>query len=182
MIYLMRHGQTDWNLTKRLQGQTDIPLNETGRLMAEEASLKFGDIPVDICYCSPLCRARETAELFLKGKKVEIISDDRLKEMSFGVLEGATGYREDPECEAYPLFHTPESYLGVEGGETIDQLNERTGAFLREVAIPESNQGKTVLIVAHGGVNCSLCSQVRGIPKNDFWKPLMKNCQLERIV
>jgi len=182
MIYLMRHGQTDWNLMKRLQGQTDVPLNETGITMAEEARIQYQDVEIDVCYCSPLTRAEQTAEIFLRGREIQRIEDARLKEMAFGIYEGATGYREDPECGAYPLFHTPESYTGVEGGETIEELNRRTGEFLREIAIPEHEKGKTVLIVAHGGVNCSIVSQVKGLTRTEFWKPLMKNCQLERLL
>ena len=88
MLYIMRHGKTDWNEQHKLQGRTDVPLNADGRKMAENARELYKDINFDICYCSPLSRARETAEIFLKGRNVPIIYDDRLKEMSFGVYEG----------------------------------------------------------------------------------------------
>ena len=66
MLYIMRHGKTDWNARHLLQGHTDIPLNEEGRKMAEDAREKYRDLHFDLCYCSPLSRAWETAELFLK--------------------------------------------------------------------------------------------------------------------
>ena len=78
MLYIMRHGRTDWNDRNKLQGQTDIPLNESGRRMAEEAAAKYADIPLDICFCSPLIRARETAEILLNGRNVPIRTDERL--------------------------------------------------------------------------------------------------------
>ena len=88
MLYIMRHGRTDWNAAHKLQGCSDIPLNNEGRQMAEEAHKKYKDLKFDVCYCSPLIRARETAEIFLRGTNVPIIEDKRLHEMSFGIYEG----------------------------------------------------------------------------------------------
>ena len=84
MFYILRHGRTDWNEEHRLQGEVDIPLNETGRQMAYDAAEKYKDIDFDICYCSPLKRAQETARIFLADRNpaVEIITDNRLHEMS----------------------------------------------------------------------------------------------------
>ena len=72
MLYIIRHGKTDWNLKHKLQGRTDIPLNDEGRAMALEAGERYKDVHFDVCYCSPLIRARETAELLLKGRDVPI--------------------------------------------------------------------------------------------------------------
>ena len=66
MLYIMRHGRTDWNDMHKLQGRTDIPLNSCGREMAEKAAEEYKDVPLDICFCSPLIRAKETAEIVLK--------------------------------------------------------------------------------------------------------------------
>ena len=88
MLYIMRHGRTDWNERNKLQGRTDIPLNAAGRKMAEEAAAVYKNVPLDVCYCSPLARARQTAEIFLKNRNIPIITDDRLVEMSFGIYEG----------------------------------------------------------------------------------------------
>ena len=68
MLYIMRHGRTDWNMAHRLQGSEDIPLNEEGRQMARDAREKYCDLHFDICYCSPLQRAHETAEIPAEGK------------------------------------------------------------------------------------------------------------------
>lgn len=77
MLYIMRHGRTDWNVLHKLQGRTDIPLNDEGIKMAEAAALKYKDVHFDICYCSPLKRAKKTAEILLVGRDIPIISDDR---------------------------------------------------------------------------------------------------------
>ena len=88
MLYIMRHGKTDWNAKHKLQGRTDIPLNEEGIQMAEQAKEKYKDVNFDICYCSPLVRAKQTAEIVLEGRNIPIVYDDRLMEMCFGVYEG----------------------------------------------------------------------------------------------
>ena len=83
MLYIMRHGKTEWNKKKKLQGRTDIPLCREGIEMAEKAREEYKDVHLDICYCSPLIRTRKTAEILLEGRNVPIVTDDRLKEMCF---------------------------------------------------------------------------------------------------
>ena len=73
MLYIMRHGKTDWNAKHKLQGRTDIPLNEEGIQMAEQAKEKYKDVNFDICYCSPLVRAKQTAEIVLEGRNIPIV-------------------------------------------------------------------------------------------------------------
>ena len=179
MIYIMRHGKTDWNKEYRLQGRTDIPLNDEGREMAVEARELYKDVHFDVCYCSPLSRARETAEIFLKDREdVPIHIDDRLIEMSFGVCEGEDHIFSKPESGVYKLFKDPENYEVVEGAESFDQLYSRTGDFLNHVAKPLSDEGKDVLIVGHGAMNTSIICQARGIPLKDFWSVGIENCKL----
>ena len=98
MLYIMRHGRTDWNERHKLQGRTDIPLNEDGRRMAEAAREEYLDVPLDICYCSPLIRAKETAEIVLRGRDIRIRTDERLREMSFGEYEGIENSFSFPDC------------------------------------------------------------------------------------
>ncbi len=133
MLYIMRHGKTDWNAMRKLQGRTDIPLNEEGRQMAEHARTEYADIHFDICYCSPLIRAKETAEIVLKGRNIPIIiTDDRLKEMSFGSYEGTANCVTTPGCPIKDLFLDPANYkVPKDGGESFEQLFARTGEFLK---------------------------------------------------
>ena len=90
MLYIMRHGKTDWNAVHKLQGKTDVPLSGEGREMVEKAGRLYRDTHFDVCFCSPLIRARETAEIILRGRNIPIIEDVRLEEMGFGVCEGCT--------------------------------------------------------------------------------------------
>ena len=89
-LYLVRHGQTDWNKEKRLQGQEDIPLNDFGRHLAKETGIGLRNVRFDLCFSSDLKRALETANLILDegSSKVPIIMDKRLKEIAFGEWEG----------------------------------------------------------------------------------------------
>lgn len=182
MLYIMRHGRTDWNDAYKLQGRTDIPLNETGREMARKAKFACDEIAFDICYCSPLSRARETAELVLAGRDIPIIEDERLLEMSFGIEEGKDHCFQHPEYAVHTLFMKPEEYKGVEGGETFEELYARTGSFLENVAKPAVAEGKNVLVVGHGAMNSCLICQIRNIPLKDFWSVGIENCKLIKLL
>ncbi len=181
MLYIMRHGKTDWNEKRKLQGRTDIPLNKEGRDMAVAAASKYKDVSFDICFCSPLIRARETAELFLQGREISIITDDRLKEMSFGIYEGIENSFAIPDCPINVFFNAPAEYPGVEGGETMKQLFSRTGSFLKEVIEPRLAQGQNILIVGHGAMNSSIICQRKNLPLKRFWEAGIENCKLMEI-
>lgn len=183
MLYIMRHGRTDWNVRHKLQGRTDIPLNEEGRRMAEKAREEYRDVPLDICYSSPLVRARETAEIVLGGRGIPILTDDRLREMSFGEYEGTENSFSIPECPINVVFQKPEAYTqSVGGAETFDELFARTGEFLTEVIDPLMAWGKNVLIVGHGAMNLSIIGRIREIPISEFWSPGIENCKMIRLI
>ena len=183
MLYLIRHGKTDWNVRHKIQGQTDIPLNDEGRKMAAEAAEKYRDINFDVCYCSPLVRARETAEILLAGRSIPIIYDDRLKEYGFGIYEGTENSFSIPDCPVNEMFFHPENYkLKVEKGESLDELFDRTGEFLREAALPLVNDGKDVLIVGHGAMNsCIICQLKYNSDRTKFWAEGIPNCELLKV-
>jgi len=178
MLYLMRHGKTDWNLIYKLQGNVDIPLNDMGRQMAEEAAKEYKDVHFDICYCSPLVRAHETAEILLKNRNVPIITDNRLREMSFGIYEGAGNVFDHPEWEVYKLFKDPENYNPPQGAESFDSLFARIRDFLESVVKKDLQENKDVLIVAHGGINSGIISLIKKFELKDFWSAGIPNCKL----
>lgn len=183
MLYIMRHGETDWNVRRKLQGHTNVPLNDNGRKMAQKAAEEYKDVHFDVCYCSPLIRAKETAEIFLKGRDIPIITDDRLQEMSFGEFEGLAYSFEIPDCPINTLFLDPEKYTDPPGGaESFESLYARTGEFLHEVALPLVGEGKDVLIVGHGAMNSSIICQIRNTPKKDFWIAGLEKCRLIKLI
>ena len=178
----MRHGKTDWNLLHKLQGKTDIPLNDMGRQMARDARERYKDIHFDVCFSSPLARARETAELVLEGRDVPVIIDDRLAEMGFGIYEGTEEVFEKPECPVRVLFFNPEKYEAVGGAESLESLIKRTSEFLDEVAMPLVNEGKDVLILGHGAMNSAVIGNIRHKELKDFWAEGIENCKLIKLL
>ncbi len=183
MLYIMRHGKTEWNKKLKLQGQTDIPLSEEGIEMAKAAAKEYAGVHFDICYTSPLSRAKKTAELLLEGRDVPIVTDKRLLEMCFGVCEGAENYKEDRALPVNILFSSPEKYTDLpEGAESLDELLARTGEFLSKVALPLVNAGKDVLIVGHGAMNSSIYNIVNKLPREKFWSGKYENCKLYRVL
>lgn len=140
VLGLLRHGQTDWNVDMRLQGVSDIPLNERGRIQAKIAAPKVALGNWDLVLTSPLSRARETAEIVstaLPG--VALLTHELLLERSFGVAEGLTY---EQWREQFGAIHH------AEGAESIENLTERVENFLQDLAL--TYPGKRVLAVSHG--------------------------------
>lgn len=141
-FFLVRHGETDWNLVGRIQGSTDIPLNETGRAQALATGEKMQGRRWDVIVSSPLSRAMETASIIATAIGLPAptpIAD--IVERNYGEAEGMTG----PELEAFYPNDTP-----VPGRETREAVKARVIAALHVIA--SENQGKNVVVVAHGGV------------------------------
>lgn len=183
MLYIMRHGKTEWNAKHKLQGRTDIPLNKEGRIMAESAAREYENVHFDICYCSPLIRAKETTEIILKGRDIPIITDDRLIEMSFGIYEGFENSFQFPDCPINVLFCKPADYTTpVKGGESFEDLFSRTGEFLKEIVTPDLELGKDILIVGHGAMNSSIVCQIKKLSIEKFWSVSIDNCKLMKLL
>ena len=179
----MRHGQTDWNRSHRLQGRTDIQLNDEGRKQAEAARQEYLNVHFDVCYCSPLSRAKETAEILLKGRDVPIVFDERLVEMSFGEYEGLANSFGIPDCPINIVFKEPEKYVSSVGGaETFEELFARTGDFIKNVVDPLLRQNKDILIVGHGAMNASIISRIKGLPVERFWSSGLDQCKLLKLI
>lgn len=182
MLFIMRHGKTEWNAINKLQGRTDIPLNDEGRQMARDAYEKYKSVNIDICYCSPLKRASETAKIVIGNRDIPIVTDERLVEMSFGDYEGVENYFHDSDCPINILFKEPEKYVGAVGGaETFDELYARTGEFIKEIIEPQLQEGKDILIVGHGAMNSCIICQLKDIPVRDFWSAGLKQCEMLKL-
>ncbi len=178
MLYLLRHGQTDWNLQRRLQGQIDIPLNDNGRRMAAEAAEKFKHIEYDECWCSTLGRAKETAEIFLKGRTVPVYYDERIMEISMGEYEGIYIADIQPGTPIDKLINHPNEAVAVSGIETWAMVDERIAAFMEEVLRPRLEAGKNILVVAHGGALKCVIRYICGIKDMDYNGDPIENCRL----
>lgn len=177
-IYLFRHGETDWNKARRLQGQSDIPLNAFGRELAVKTAEALRETHFDRAFCSPLGRAVETAQILLEGRDVPLETDERLMEIHFGEYEGASfeAAKTDPEHPLYCFFCRPEQYVPPKEGESFRETMARAEAFLRERILPLEGECENVLIVAHGAFNRSLLSVVGSFSIDNFWRIALPNC------
>lgn len=175
ILYLIRHGQTDWNKGRRLQGRTDIPLNENGRIVAELTRAGFQEIPFDMAYTSPLKRASETAEIILAGRNIPIISDERIIEVNFGSYEGCDFDLQDEYIQNF--FSAPEKYFSINGTESMESIFTRMKSFLQELCENEELQDKTILVSTHGAALSGLLTVIKGNPVDKYWAGgLHKNC------
>jgi broad specificity phosphatase PhoE len=159
-LYLVRHGQTQWNLDKRLQGSTDNVLNETGRRQAAELSQRLAAVKFVQVYSSGLRRAQETAAA-LAGTSA-VTSLPALNERSFGKFEGIF----EDERSA-PLFEEFGRRVGVlddnlDGGESLQSQSERVKSAVRQIT--SRHKSGSVAIVAHGGVTPLVLSALLDIP------------------
>lgn len=150
-IYITRHGQTKWNIDKRLQGSSNSDLTDLGINQAKWLKNKINDINIDIIYTSPIKRALVTSGIINENKQVDIIEEDGLKEMGFGIWEGMKmddiEAHEEYSKELYNLYNDPEKYVPY-GGEKPIQVKERINKTLDKIL--ENNMDKDVLIVTHG--------------------------------
>lgn len=176
-LYIVRHGETEWNVTKRLQGRTDIPLNENGREAARKTAEGIKDLHIDMVISSPLVRAKETAELMMEGRDVPMYVDERLQEISFGIKEGEKNWK---ETEIF--FHSPDTYQPPEGGESLTHLLERTKEFLDDMAGRTERKDKNILVATHGAATRALLANIKHLPLRQFWDgSVPKNCGITLV-
>ena len=181
-LYIIRHGETEANKEGRFQGWTENPLNEKGIELALITGRAMKGIVFDGCYSSPLGRARQTAEIILKesgNEKVEIICDERIKEINMGTWEGKrfrTEFREVSLEEAKRFFNTPFEFSGFPEGENARQVCDRTQNFLKKLTAVDD--GKTYLISIHGFAMRAMLNYLYENPE-DFWQQhIPLNCEV----
>ena len=172
-LYYVRHGQTDWNVARKMQGgASEKDLNETGIKQAKEAQELLKDKEYDILISSPMNRAIKTAEIINKGRNVKIMTDERIRERKLGELEG---HQVTPEREKEIWDYNQN--VEIKGGENLHQFEKRILDFINE--IKEKYADKAVLVVAHGGVAKVLKAYLYGMPNdNNLSSISMENCEI----
>lgn len=179
-LYLLRHGETDWNQKSIFQGQTDIDLNESGQNDARKAVEIFKDIKINQIYSSDLKRAQNTALMISENKNLEIQIDKQLREISFGDWEGLkfkeiknqfpkmiTDWQQDP------LHYSPPA------GEKLIDFKKRIVNFFKKMI--QKNKGDKILVVTHGGVIKVYLTAILAIDPQNFWQFQIDNGSLTEI-
>ena len=165
VIYFVRHGQTDYNVEKRIQGALDVPLNSEGISQAKNLRNFFSGKKLFAVFCSPLLRTQQTAKL-ITDQDLILIND--LKERNFGELEGFT---RTEYLKKVPDLELQWKKEGIDwlppGGETVRDFQKRCIAAYKNIL--KESKGRTVLIVAHGGVIKSIVHYIHGGKPEDYF-------------
>ncbi len=179
-LWLVRHGQTDWNVQRRYQGHTDIPLNSLGREQASELASEVNGSQIAAIYSSDLSRALETAAILARHTSANVTPDRRLREISMGDWEGRTLFEVNQELPdgADGLAYT-EAHSRAPGGESLAEVAERVRAFADEIA--ERHAGQIVLVVMHGLSLAALRCLAVGLPLAEARYLVPENCSIVRV-
>lgn len=168
MIYIVRHGQTELNNRKALQGRSDCPLNKKGILQAQEAKEKLADVAFDAVYTSPLIRAVQTARILVPG--LEPVADERLIEMDYGPYEGLS--LENLPQEVLTFFSDFVRNPAPAGMEQLDSVVRRAGAFMEDRCRTADNILISTHAIAMKGILEYLTPESRGA----YWSRFIGNC------
>jgi len=163
MLILVRHGETDWNLHHRYQGQSDVPMNDTGRAQAAAAAEHLRGVRAAAIYCSDLVRCRETAASIGGALGLDPVVAVELRERSFGQIEGLT--RDEAAArlpESWEQWRRDRTLWVPPGGESLGEMWERALAFTE--GLWQRHLGRTFIIVGHGGPLRAVICDALGAP------------------
>lgn len=150
-VIAIRHGETAWNVDTRIQGQLDIPLNETGRRQAQRLAAAIADEGIAAVYASDLLRAYDTARAVADSARCDIVTDTGLRERHFGEFEGHTWKEIETRWPAESeRWRRRDIDFAPRGGESLRQLYARSVESATRLA--SAHPGETIALVAHGGV------------------------------
>lgn len=167
-IYLVRHGETEWNHCGRYQGHSDIPLNDRGRYQAELLRERLRKVTLHRVYTSDLKRARETATIIARPHNLEVTEVRGLRELNFGAWEGMTS----KEIAAnYPreweIWRKKTACMITPQGENFQELRARAWTAFENIV--RENSQKNILLVAHGGSLRTIICNVLKMELDNVW-------------
>lgn len=175
MIYVTRHGQTDWNTLRKVMGHCDIPLNEQGISQANTMKETLKNVNIDLIICSPLIRTKQTALILNEVLNIEIVYDDRIIERDFGEFEGLE--TKDFDFWGYWDYYKNSKYVTA---ENIQDFFNRIYAFLEDME--KNYHDKNILLVTHGGVSIPIaCYFNKNIPEGPLVEKglVLGNCEIK---
>lgn len=168
-VYVVRHGQTAWNVGEIFRGRADIPLDETGKKEAELAGKALKDVKIHAIYSSPLSRSMQTSEGIAQFQDVSITPLDAIIDISYGEWEGKS--REEVEekySDLYKLWITEPQKVQFPGGESLEQVRSRIMAAMEELLTKHHDEN--IVLVAHRVPNKVISCAVLGLDNSHFWR------------
>ena len=174
-LVLIRHGQSLWNAENRFTGWTDIDLSKKGEKEAKEAGEKLENVAFDVVHTSALMRAQRTAEIIIKHNKISqdipTYKDERLNERHYGSLQGLNKTETAEKYGAEQVHIWRRSFdISPPDGESLKMTAERTLPYFKEEVLKHLDEGKNVLISAHGNSLRSIVMYIENISKEDIVK------------
>ena len=161
LVYLIRHGQTQYNIDGRVQGWLDVPLNDQGREQARRLALRLSAEPIDMVFTSPLSRAVDTARALTAHSNLRMVVDDRLREYNMGDWTGKTG---DEIAAGSAELGLDDPLIPIPGGESAMDMRNRVSAFVKELAQRHSTIFSRVVVVSHGGTLGAVIGSMLAMP------------------
>lgn len=150
-LYLIRHGETEWNIQNRYQGNTDIPLSFVGKMQAQAIANRMKNFEIDAIYSSDLSRAYDTAQYIAKEKNIDVQIIPQLKEINFGEWEGFTiSELEKIYGDDYKRFFLEPHKYPFPGEGTMEAVQMRIKKALDRIT--SYNENSKIMIVSHGGI------------------------------
>lgn len=180
-VWIIRHGETEWNRLGRWQGQKDTDLSELGRRQAEATAQRMRSIPLDAIYSSDLRRASQTAAAAAGYHGLAVTCDRRLRERGFGILEGLTRTQMAGQFpELHQLLEGRDPAWAPPEGESLVQRHKRAVEAFAQIAAAHS--GQHIALFTHGGIVDTLLRHVMDIPLDVPRRFLFPNCALNCFV
>ncbi|MCL4528358.1 MAG: histidine phosphatase family protein [Chloroflexi bacterium] len=179
-LILIRHGETDWNLEGRWQGQADVALNERGRAQAVLIAQELKDVSISAIYSSDLIRAFETAQELSKATGLPVNIDRRLREIHQGEWQGMlVADIRSRYADHFERRRLDPLNIAPPGGETVAQVRSRVLAAVHEIV--SQHPSETVAIVSHGFALAVILAEYQGHPIDNVWKLIPNNGAWQRI-
>ncbi|MGQ9632156.1 MAG: histidine phosphatase family protein [bacterium] len=177
-VFLVRHGETDWNREEVFRGRIDVPLNERGLAQARALGEALRSQKIEAIYSSPLSRALKTAEIVAEFQgDVEVRAERGFIDIDYGEWQGLP--HEDVKGkypELYEAWQDAPQTVRFPGGESLDAVQDRALAALGGVI--RTNEGRTVAVVAHRVVNKVLLCAILGLDSSHFWLIRQDTCAI----
>ena len=170
-LYVVRHGQTGYNIDNKVCGISDVELTSLGKQQAKMASEQLKDISLDMIFASPLQRAHETAKIINEKYHLNIQIDSRVQEINFGQFEGVINNEEFQYYKQNHALHYPQ-------GESLFQVVHRVYSFLEE--LENKYPDKNILVVCHGGIVRVIHSYFHDMTNEEFAAYGIQNCEIKR--
>ena len=180
-IILIRHGETEWNSQKRMQGHSNSDLSSVGQAQIQALGQWMKNVPFDLIYSSDSLRAKQTAEAITQFSGHELQFDQRLREKNLGVFEGLTSEEaRERHPEVFRLFKTAGSTYVIDKGESTQQLQDRALEIVNEIRIKHPEE--RVLLVTHGGFIRVVMKHSLGLSLETPTRFLIRNTGVFRLV